>query len=1817
MELINNRYRVVATIKQNRLVTSYLVNDIFKNNNSLQLNIINSEYIPKELLQFYTKEFITLTSMEHSNILKLYHFGLVKSIDNKRLANSQYYYTVESSNIHTNIYDIISKLSFDRLLDLFAEICKAVNYIHLKGFFHGSINPHNIFINYQEDTFTIKMTDLATVELEKYDYWTDKSSEMKFKAPEILAGANPSPLSDIYSLGILLLTFFKRAPLGNQSPDEELRNLKLQNSSEKNYISSITEIISKMINRSQNHRYKNIAELINDINLVFNKNYTAFNIKEIEKLNLRTRMVGREFELKHILNIRDSMLREDKDKRFILVHGESGIGKTRLLKELKHLFYLSKENVYTSFALDGSIRNSNKALVHILRKMVADCDTEVLEKYESELVKLIPELGNNKNIIPSESLTGEKEVFRLANTIFSFVSEFTKNKFLIIIIDNVHLSDEFSMQILEYLLIRKNKSKKVLFILSYNDLEYSSNKKFANFLNQVSNKPDTEDIAIHGLSGEEVSKMVQAILNTPINPILFASKLYNQTYGNPLFIQETVKNFFSRKMLYIDSKTGTWYTKFSNDFTDMPIPSSMEQAVLNQIKEINEDSYSLLKIMSLFNTAISVETFEYFLDYSSDKIDSIIEDLLTRGIITKKIEDRGFVYDFYNKILKKLVYSKLDDEYKKINHEKAAIFLEKQHENRDENREELIYHLEMAGIKDKVIKYCVENANRMEKYRNIPEAIKNLEKALSIYESASTDESKLRLLMKLGDIYDMNGNITASLKCYMEVEKLSTEASSKKYLIDAINKICDVYLIKNDLNSAQAEITKVSNIIKGYDYPEGLLMSKILEARIALFQQNIDKCSAIINKYIKECNDDMPNTKALYFSTLGNFYLEISKIDESKNSFEKSLECSEAADNAKGIASALNNLGVIYGDYLQDAETSLNYFMKMKDISEQNNLTRFDVLALSNIASCYFEDLDYETSLKYFIEASEKAKKIGYENNVFFCYSSIVLVNLMLDNYSDAYKYYLLTKSELEQYPYHGRDLISYYLVLTKLFFNLGVWSTTKIFSSKALELYVNEDSTQKWDIQIINYCIDFLSCDDSDCRKELIDKVYLLLSKYSRIITRYNALYSFVISLIEQNYTDFASELINKFSPLPEGPEVSNLEAEKLYICGVLCKTDARIDYLNKALKAAKKLERYYTYWQICNAMGDYYFINKNYFYGINYYFEACEIIRNLVMQLPDEYKISYIKCHHVLQPFSKLANIREYDDYNKINELEQNRFEDISLEQLDDLFKEINYTDILANKSFINSAKAIYSCLMPRNIKNIQDIVLNLPSDSVQCLEIILKYLSGIALATRGLIVLDDQEQGFKVIASSDKNMDFSKNKSVFERVKVAKEPILLNENTLLKYSKEQNYVLSDIKAAVCIPIIISPEENLENLVNDNNNNDETLLRRKRVRNSFNQIKGYLYLESENFLNNFNNELISKCQTFLKLLSFIIEKYQLKISSSIDKLTQVLTRKSLEDSISENIEKASTLSEELSIIMFDLDHFKSINDKFGHQTGDEVLKKVCQIVKSTIRKEDICGRYGGEEFIVLLPNTSINAAYEIAERLRTSIEKAKILGNSAPVTLSLGISCYPEHGQWKQELIENADKALYIAKESGRNRCQTWSNKFSSKVKITNRLTGIVSGNAVQDFRNVLVMVELIKLINEEISLVDKIYNFLGRLIEFTESQYGTIYIVEDNKITQKYSRKLFDENWIDLKTYNKNIIASVIKKKQGVFLIDWDEIKDYDSLTGIPDWHSIIVVPLINEGKVKGVLSLSVSIKQKEFKYDDFNFVNTLGDLAAAML
>ncbi len=156
-------------------------------------------------------------------------------------------------------------------------------------------------------------------------------------------------------------------------------------------------------------------------------------------------------------------------------------------------------------------------------------------------------------------------------------------------------------------------------------------------------------------------------------------------------------------------------------------------------------------------------------------------------------------------------------------------------------------------------------------------------------------------------------------------------------------------------------------------------------------------------------------------------------------------------------------------------------------------------------------------------------------------------------------------------------------------------------------------------------------------------------------------------------------------------------------------------------------------------------------------------------------------------------------------------------------------------------------------------------------------------------------------------------------------------------------------------------------------------------------------------------------------------------------DQLTALFNRRYFDDAISSEVARASRYGRALSIIFLDVDHFKQYNDQFGHQHGDVVLKRIATIIKSSIREIDIPTRYGGEEFLVILPETAKNEAYGIADKIRRGVAEGTAdlsRGNPAgKVTVSAGVASLGEDGTTVQQLIAKADEAVYTAKREGRN--------------------------------------------------------------------------------------------------------------------------------------------------------------------------------------
>ena len=197
----------------------------------------------------------------------------------------------------------------------------------------------------------------------------------------------------------------------------------------------------------------------------------------------------------------------------------------------------------------------------------------------------------------------------------------------------------------------------------------------------------------------------------------------------------------------------------------------------------------------------------------------------------------------------------------------------------------------------------------------------------------------------------------------------------------------------------------------------------------------------------------------------------------------------------------------------------------------------------------------------------------------------------------------------------------------------------------------------------------------------------------------------------------------------------------------------------------------------------------------------------------------------------------------------------------------------------------------------------------------------------------------------------------------------------------------------------------------------------------------------------------------------------------SMSDGLTNADNRRALEERLHEMFDHSLRLHESISCVMCDIDHFKKVNDTYGHAAGDEVLRQFAAILKSEAREIDRVGRYGGEEFLLLLPGTVLDSAVTFAERVRERVEANTFSfeGGTLTRTVSLGVASWPHPRiEGREGMLKAADDALYVAKEMGRNRVVRFDGaEFNQHIKAEEdadaeeKLNSSSSGNGSADSR------------------------------------------------------------------------------------------------------------------------------------------------------
>jgi diguanylate cyclase (GGDEF)-like protein len=299
-----------------------------------------------------------------------------------------------------------------------------------------------------------------------------------------------------------------------------------------------------------------------------------------------------------------------------------------------------------------------------------------------------------------------------------------------------------------------------------------------------------------------------------------------------------------------------------------------------------------------------------------------------------------------------------------------------------------------------------------------------------------------------------------------------------------------------------------------------------------------------------------------------------------------------------------------------------------------------------------------------------------------------------------------------------------------------------------------------------------------------------------------------------------------------------------------------------------------------------------------------------------------------------------------------------------------------------------------------------------------LILEELSKITKAEEAILFILDRDKEtleakhtYGIEEERKKNIKFKIGEGIAGWVAEKQEGIFLNSPEKDKRFK----ILSDeVNSLLCVPLV---------------KDGETL--------------GVISLASKDSKYSFNENQLQFLTLLSSYIAISLKNAFLYNQAITDELTGLYTYRYFKMRLKEEINRAIRYKLPLSLLMVDIDFFKRINDEYGHQCGDYILRELAKIIKNTTRATDISSRYGGEEFSIILPGTEIKGATRLAERLRKKIEESEFIYQDKilKITVSIGISILKEDILEEGKLIEQADLSLYNAKRNGRNRvCSVW---------------------------------------------------------------------------------------------------------------------------------------------------------------------------------
>ncbi|NLN14365.1 MAG: diguanylate cyclase [Tissierellia bacterium] len=1680
MKLINNRFRVYNIVNEGTVDESYIIKDL-QDEEKLKFLTIYHGTRDKRILDYFITEFETLVNVNNRSLVKLEEFELVETINLKKAGSLMYYYVLNEYVEGPKLHEVRRKLDLEACLKVILDLMCVMDYLHFRGYSYKLLSPTNIFLTKDNQ---VKIKDLATITRDYfYSHYNDLTE--LFIAPELFRIDDAADkYVDYYSLG-MLMKYLLFQGLHMNVVEKNVFRFPLTDDQK----ALLTDTITNLTHKDPTLRNISLRDHIKNILTTFNLDYECDLIKERDQLVLNAKIVGREKEINTLLEIDESLAKGIKRYNSAIISGGIGSGRSKLLGELAFRFRLRNRTV---IHLKGreSLSPTGLTVSSLLKASFKHACNEIILKYSDDFNEL---LGKDKKVQGLGQKSNE-EKFRIVNRLIDFYTDLTMDNVVYILIDDIYMAEEDLLNFINYL-ANKMENNRIFPILATIDPVMIRDESIRTCISSMLKDESILHMELSNLNEEETHKFVRNILGSKDIPKEFSTFIYRESLGNPNYIYFIIRDLYNRKELYL-SPEGVWETRVK-DYDIITISIDENQLIKRQLESLSEEEHRVLECIAISKDMTTKQLLLSMLDMEEVELDRIIATLMEEKIVDDKFIDTNEILSIYNIELKRLVYSRIDEDRRLKLHKLASKAIMAQYTNLKFIMDELIHHLKNSNQMDTALKLVLEEANRQKnKYTSY---------SIFLWENAyqlainTDDEYLLEILDTLIYIYQTKGYTDLLGEYINKLHRLAIERQDLEYIIKAKHHQVEVYFAANQLDIAENLIKEMEEIIGQNPH---LIEAKILlfldKAKISYGKSKLNLLEGYLLKALKLSEEEGVTTYLGHIYNLYGIYKYlVGQPEEAIELLNRSIAFYESQGNPVDGIIPINNLGNIYADVYGRDQEALKYFRKGYEIATKFEFIKLSSVFSSNIGDMYYRNFKFEEALKYFLKSRELSNSIGEYRGIILSNINLGMVYIRMEKLAEADKIYNYVKDLNNKEPILDSGiLVAYYSFMGKYHYHYGKYEEALKFfqqlSQISKDFVTCEYIIAQTNIQLINgykfsvYNRENLEKIIDGYRNTLMNN--LTLELLLRIA---------VLAIGFEDY-DFAREAVEVYKK-NNAFEDEDLSYLRITIEAVLDpSTDKLTAIENFKDRVQSKEYRLYIYWflaQLWFKYGDYKRAIGNILKALNNLMKRAEKIQD-----------KFLRYHFI----KKRNGDRLKEDLRKYIKYQFKK--DISYRTLDEAYRQDkrynDLVDILKQLS-LDEYRLIHCEAEYEKIDSLEALISQFTFDDKRNLDLILNFLGYETLATRGFIISYDEEEGSYTILSSLKEGDeILPRENLLIQSKRSSIGILLNRN--FKHMEDSKYIdllPEDVVSLICVPLFI--DDNL-GLINE---------RRKKSPikkyTSFEEKKRlYVYLESDSYLNCFEYQQLMLIKKLKKLIYLNAENRYLKEITIIDKLTGVLTRKFFDQQLEDLIEEYSRQQGSFTLLMVDIDNFKAINDTYGHLVGDDILSIIGQKLRNSIRSTDLVARYGGEEFIVILLDTHIEEGLAIAEKIRKSIFSIKIPEVERQISVCIGLSQFPVHGQFKKELINKADQALYHAKtKKGKNNTVVWTIDMGEGSNSQDKLEGILTGNPNRDNVNISAILSIATLVENNKTEEEKVALFTRELMDLLGAEYSTFIKYEED--------------------------------------------------------------------------------------------------------